>query len=163
MCSAVLALSLAGTFAHADEVLNFGQLIADRGAVGACAGTLANTGRIQAKGVATDAGGNIVMTAQANIILTADSTLDASGEQDGGSIAITSNDGGVYAGGEISLRGEAGAGGNATISGEMVLLAAQIDARGASHGGNVVVRGDLHGNGGGCQGNHNRHDGRCRH
>ncbi|MFT5445383.1 MAG: filamentous hemagglutinin family protein, partial [Gammaproteobacteria bacterium] len=130
-----------------DAVVNLGQLIADRGTVGAFAGTLTNTGRIQARGITTDADGNIVLTAQGDITLTEGGSLDAGGDQDGGAVTVVSDSGTVWAGGEISARGGSGVGGDIAISGDRVAVSANVDVSGASGGGEVLVGGDEGGSG----------------
>ena len=130
------------------QVLNLGQLLAKQGSVGVFAGSLQHMGTIEANGIGTDAAGNIVLFADANINVGADAVIAASGAN-GGDITIQSETGDTVIQGRIEALGESGIGGNVKVLGERVGLfgSASIDASGETGGGEVLVGGDFQGQG----------------
>ncbi|CAN0476237.1 unnamed protein product, partial [Phaeothamnion confervicola] len=78
--------------APADKVVNLGKLLAEQGAIGVFAGTLANSGTISANALSRDTGGRIVLSAVADITQSAAGVTSAAGAS-GGDIRISSADG----------------------------------------------------------------------
>ena len=129
-----------------DEVLNLGVLLAEQGAAGLFAGTIRNTGRIEANSLRVDQTGAIVLSAQADIHLEAGSSLSASGPG-GGDILAESEAGTTWVAGEISASAAQARGGSVRILGERVGLIEQasVDVSGESGGGEVLIGGDYRG------------------
>ncbi len=73
-----------------NEVVNLGQIIAERGAASLFAGTLKHSGRIRASGLVRNADGSISLVAQDRIEI--DGEIDASGDTAGGRIDIRAQD-----------------------------------------------------------------------
>ena len=131
-----------------DEVLNLGELIAKRGTVGTFAGTLKNSGVIEAGSVGVDGAGNIVLGAKADIYIESGSRIAASGA-DGGEISIRSESGTTWVAGAIEARGVDGTGGQVEVLGDRVGLIdnASIDVAGKWGGGEILIGGDYQGQG----------------
>ena len=130
-----------------DEVLNLGDLIAERGAVGAFAGSIRNSGTIEANAVTVDDDGTIRLVAQGDITLGEGSRVAAEGPS-GGEVHIESKTGTTWVSGEVSARGSEGRGGTIRLLGHRVGLdGAQVDASGPAGGGEVLVGGDVSGEG----------------
>ena len=130
-----------------DEVLNLGDLIAERGAVGAFAGSIRNSGTVEANAVTVDDDGTIRLVAQGDITLEEGSRVAAEGPS-GGEVHIESETGTTWVSGEVSARGSEGRGGTIRLLGHQVGLdGAQVDASGPDGGGEVLVGGDESGEG----------------
>jgi filamentous hemagglutinin family protein len=131
-----------------DSVLNLGELIVERGAVRALAGTIEHSGAIEASSVSVDADGAIVLRAQGDLTLAAGSRLDASGA-DGGDIDVVSDSGTLIAEGSIDASGSVSDGGRVRLLGEQVGVVgdAVVDATGAGNGGEVLIGGNQEGQG----------------
>jgi filamentous hemagglutinin family protein len=120
---------------------------ASGGSVDIDAATLTQSGAISADAT-TGAGGRVNLAATSNIIQTtyASTTADSSSGS-GGAITL---DGGlagrVFSSGLISANGASG-GEITLLAGSIGLAAANLDASGASHGGQILVGGGLHGQG----------------
>lgn len=129
-----------------DRVLNLGELVADRGAVRALAGTIEHSGAIEATGVSRDADGAIVLHGVADVTLAAGSRVVAAGA-DGGDIDVRSDEGTVLVEGLVDASGDAGFGGRVRVLGERVGLVgdARIDATGTAGGGEVLLGGNQEG------------------
>jgi filamentous hemagglutinin family protein len=69
--------------APGNEVVNLGELLTGGGAAAIFAGTIRNAGVIRADGIEVDAGGNVVLTASADITLEGSSEISASGPGSG--------------------------------------------------------------------------------
>ena len=130
-----------------DEVLNLGDLIAERGAVGAFAGSIRNSGTVEANAVTVDDDGTIRLVAQGDITLEEGSRVAAEGPS-GGEVHIESETGTTWVSGEVSARGSEGRGGTIRLLGHQVGLdGAEVDASGPEGGGEVLVGGDESGEG----------------
>lgn len=129
----------------ANSVTNLGQLVADGGAVGVFAGTLNNSGVIQANTLALDETGHIVLAASNQLEVAAGGSVTADGAQ-GGAITLQSGKQ-LRVEGEVSATGSAGSGGEVQLLGKQVSLAgaAEVDVSGASGGGTLLVGGDYQG------------------
>ncbi|NNE39040.1 MAG: filamentous hemagglutinin N-terminal domain-containing protein, partial [Gammaproteobacteria bacterium] len=128
------------------KVVNLGQIITNGGAARMFAGTIKNSGSINADSIRTDKDGNIQIFASMDIEISADATITANGPQ-GGNVIIESEAGDVLNAGTIEARGSQQAGGRVEILGERVALVeeAQIDISGESGGGEVLIGGDYQG------------------
>ena len=130
-----------------DEALNLGALIAERGAAGVFAGTLRNAGTVEASAVEVGEDGVVRLVAQGGVTLEAGGRV-AAGGRSGGTVHVESEGGTTWVSGEVSARGSAGRGGAIRLLGERVGLAgARVDASGAAGGGEVLVGGDVSGEG----------------
>ena len=130
-----------------DEALNLGALIAERGAAGVFAGTLRNAGTVEASAVEVGEDGVVRLVAQGDITLEAGGRVAAEGRS-GGTVHVESEGGTTWVSGEVSARGREGRGGAIRLLGERVGLAgARVDASGPSGGGEVLVGGDVSGEG----------------
>ena len=130
-----------------DEALNLGQLIAERGAAGVFAGSIRNSGTVEANAVALDEDGTIRLVARNDITLEAGGKVAAEGPS-GGEIHIESESGTTWVSGDVSARASEGAGGTIRLLGNQVGLAgAAVDASGPTGGGEVLVGGDESGEG----------------
>ena len=130
-----------------DEVLNLGELVAERGAVGAFAGSIRNSGTIEANSVTVDDDGTVRLVAQGDITLEEGSRVAAEGPS-GGEVHIESKTGTTWVSGEVSARASEGRGGTIRLLGRRVGLdGAQVDASGPDGGGEVLVGGDERGEG----------------
>ncbi len=132
--------------APTDSVLNLGKLLAENGAVRAFAGTLRNSGEIEAKRMALDPSGNIVLSGSNSVTLTRGSVTRADGAN-GGTVLIQSREGTTRVDGRVSAAGADGAGGDVRILGQRVALdaGAQVLASGSTGGGQILVGGDYQG------------------
>jgi trimeric autotransporter adhesin len=132
--------------APTDSVLNLGKLLAENGAVRAFAGTLRNSGEIEAKRMALDASGNIVLSGSNSVVLTRGSITRADGAN-GGTVLVQSRDGTTRVDGLVSAAGSDGVGGDVRILGQRVALdaGAQVVASGSAGGGQIRVGGDYQG------------------
>jgi trimeric autotransporter adhesin len=132
--------------APTDSVLNLGKLLAENGAVRAFAGTLRNSGEIEAKRMALDASGQIVLSGSNSVTLTRGSVTRADGAN-GGTVLIQSREGTTRVDGLVSAAGADGAGGDVRILGQRVALdaGAQVLASGSTGGGQILVGGDYQG------------------
>ena len=130
-----------------DEALNLGQLIAERGAAGVFAGSIRNSGTVEANAVTVDEDGTIRLVAQNDITLEAGGKVVAEGAS-GGEIHIESESGTTWVSGDVSVRASEGVGGTIRLLGNQVgLAAAVVDASGPTGGGEVLVGGDESGEG----------------
>ena len=130
-----------------DEALNLGALIAERGAAGVFAGTLRNAGTVEASAVEVGEDGVVRLVAQGDITLAAGGRVAAEGRS-GGTVHVESEGGTTWVSGEVSARGRAERGGAIRLLGERVGLAgARVDASGPAGGGEVLVGGDVSGEG----------------
>ena len=130
-----------------DEALNLGALIAERGAAGVFAGTLRNAGTVEASAVEVGEDGVVRLVAQGDVTLEAGGRVAAEGRS-GGTVHVESEGGTTWVSGEVSARGSEGRGGAIRLLGERVGLAgARVDASGAAGGGEVLVGGDVSGEG----------------
>ena len=132
--------------APTDRVLNLGKLLAEQGAVGVFAGTLKNSGTISANALSRDAGGRIVLSAQADLTQSAEGVLSARGAN-GGEISVESQAGTTLVDGKLDATGLETGGGRVVVTGQRVgvLAHAAIDASGAKAGGEVRIGGGWHG------------------
>ncbi len=130
-----------------DEALNLGALIAERGAAGVFAGTLRNAGTVEASAVEVGEDGVVRLVAQGGVTLEAGGRVAAEGRS-GGTVHVESEGGTTWVSGEVSARGREGRGGAIRLLGERVGLAgARVDASGPAGGGEVLVGGDVSGEG----------------
>ena len=130
-----------------DEVLNLGELIANRGAAGVFADSIRNTGTVEANAVTVDEDGTIRLVAENDLTLEAGGRVTAEGPS-GGEIHIESKSGTTWVSGEVSARGSEGTGGTIRLLGPQVgLERAAVDASGPAGGGEVLVGGDESGEG----------------
>ena len=130
-----------------DEVLNLGELIANRGAAGLFADSIRNTGTVEANAVTVDENGTIRLVARNDLTLEAGGRVAAEGPS-GGEIHIESKSGTTWVSGEVSAEGSEGTGGTIRLLGPQVgLEGAQVDASGPDGGGEVLVGGDESGEG----------------
>ena len=130
-----------------DEALNLGQLVAERGAAGVFAGSIRNSGTVEANAVTVDEHGVVRLVATNDITLEAGGTVAAEGPS-GGEIHIESESGTTWVSGEVSARASEGAGGTIRLLGDRVgLEGATVDAAGPTGGGEVLVGGDVSGGG----------------
>ena len=133
--------------ASEDEALNLGDLVAERGALGAFAGSIRNSGTIEANAVTVDDDGTIRLVAEGDITLEADGRVAAEGPS-GGVVHVESREGTTWVSGEVSARASEGRGGTIRLLGRQVgLEGAEIDASGPTGGGEVLVGGDESGEG----------------
>src|SRR5690606_38708265 len=100
-------------------------------------------GRVEAKG--TRAGGSDSVVGN-QVVQTADSVVDATGGQTGGSIAMDAS-GSIAVNGTVRAEWASGRGGDITITGQNVLLddSAHVSTSGHSAGGRIRVGGDFQG------------------
>ena len=130
-----------------DEALNLGELIAERGAAGVFAGSIRNSGTVEANAVTVDEDGTIRLVARNDLTLEADGKVAADGPS-GGEIHIESESGTTWVSGEVSARASEGSGGTIRLLGHRVgLEGATVDASGPAGGGEVLVGGDVSGEG----------------
>ena len=130
-----------------DEVLNLGDLIAKHGAAGVFAGSIRNSGTVEANAVTVDDDGTIRLVAQGDITLEAGGRVAAEGPS-GGEVHVESKSGTTWVSGEVSVRASEGRGGTIRLLGRRVGLAgARVDASGPGGGGEVLVGGDVSGEG----------------
>ncbi len=129
-----------------DTVVNLGELLA-RGTVAAFAGTLTQSGVIEASSVQVGADGEIILSAAGDVTLTADSNTTAPG----GAIRVESGTAGTLATTWIEGDVDASAtnGGSIDLLGPQVGIAgaARIAADGSASGGAVHVGGNQQGRG----------------
>ena len=129
---------------------------AQGGAVNLAGQAVFQSGSVKADGN-SGKGGNASIVATMNYQATSSATLQAKGKSDGGTIRILGTADGtdsapaiarVFTSGTIAASGEAGKGGNIDIIGrDLLLVAAQLDASGASGGGTIRIGGDWQGAG----------------
>ncbi|MBI2753527.1 MAG: filamentous hemagglutinin N-terminal domain-containing protein [Betaproteobacteria bacterium] len=119
------------------EARNLGQIVAESGRIGVYAGLITQTGTIRADSAVLGENGQVLLKATKNITLDPSSVTTANGPS-GGAIAIQSALGIASIAGAVEVRGTDGAGGAVSISGDVVINAAQVDASGAT-GGTVAV------------------------
>ena len=130
-----------------DGVLNLGDLVAQRGAVGAFAGSIRNSGTVEANAVTVDDDGTVRLVAHGAITLEEGSRVAAEGPS-GGDVHIESKTGTTWVSGEVSARASEGRGGTIRLLGRRVgLEGARVDASGPTGGGEVLVGGDESGEG----------------
>ena len=117
-----------------DEALNLGELIAERGAVGAFAGSLRSTGTVEANAVTVDETGTIRLVASADLTLEAGSRvglagaqIDASGPTGGGEVLV---------GGDVSGEGPVPTAESTYVSSDSAVSADALDD---GDGGKVVA------------------------
>lgn len=132
--------------APGNSVLNLGELIARRGAVGVFAGSIDHRGIIEANALGVDAAGNIVLQAQSAVNVDSGASIVANGA-DGGDIRIQTLSGDTMVSGDVEAAGNDGKGGSIKILGERVGLTGQADinASGSNGGGEILVGGDYRG------------------
>ncbi|MBF0266644.1 MAG: filamentous hemagglutinin N-terminal domain-containing protein [Gammaproteobacteria bacterium] len=125
-----------------DEILNLGQLIADKGAIGLFADQIKQQGRIQANALVRGADGKIRLVAKTKVETSKNSVTTANN----GDIKIQSQ-GVTKASGVIAAKGDE-QGGKIQVLGNTVRLEeAKIDASGKTGGGEVLIGGDYKGQG----------------
>ena len=137
-----------------DEVLNLGTLLAERGAAGVFAGSIRNSGTVEANAVTVDEDGTVHLVAQEGLasevgersaaglfvsstsnagtvrmVAQGDLTLEAGARvaaegPSGGTVHVESESGTVWISGEVSVQGSTGQGG------EIRLLGRQVGPRG---------------------------------
>jgi len=130
-----------------DEVLNLGDLIAERGAAGVLAGTIRSSGTVEANAVTVDDDGIVRLVARSDITLETGGRVAAEGSSSG-KVHIESETGTTSVSGEVSARASEGRGGTVRLLGHRVGLAgARVDASGPGGGGRVLVGGDVRGKG----------------
>ena len=130
-----------------DEALNLGRLVAGRGAAGVFAGSIRNSGTVEANAVSVDENGVVRLVATNDITLEADGKIAAEGPS-GGEIHVESESGTTWVSGEVSARASEGVGGTIRLLGDRVGLdGATVDASGPTGGGEVLVGGDVSGEG----------------
>ena len=130
-----------------NEVLNLGDLIAERGAAGVLAGTIRNSGTVEANAVTVGDDGTVRLVARSDITLEAGGRVAAEGPS-GGTVHVESETGTTWVSGEVSARASEGSGGTVRLLGRRVGLAgARVDASGPGGGGKVLVGGDVSGKG----------------
>lgn len=107
-------------------------------------GNLSLAENVSAHGL-TGAGGGVSYQSGGQTLETGTSHTDVSGATDGGSISMNAK-GGLLSSGQYKAHGETGQGGRIDLTGENVrLLAAQLDASGATQGGLVRIGGEFQG------------------
>lgn len=128
------------------QAVNLGQLLAEQGSVGVFAGSLQNNGRVEANAVGTDAAGNIVLFADADIDIGADAVITANGAN-GGDITIQSQSGTTLVAGSVEAKGSTEKGGRVKVLGQRVGVVgtASVNASGDAGGGEVLIGGDYRG------------------
>ncbi|HLF98665.1 MAG TPA: filamentous hemagglutinin N-terminal domain-containing protein [Methylococcaceae bacterium] len=129
-----------------NEVVNLGQLIAERGTVGVFAGGIRNAGTISADSASMDAQGRVVLAAASDIHLESTSTITANSPA-GGDIRVESKEGTTWVAGDVEATGSEGTGGSIHLLGERVAVldGATLDASGERGGGEILVGGDYQG------------------
>ncbi len=136
----------------AASLINHAGVIDASGATGGTAtidgAVVINQGTVRADGT-SGAGGNVAVTVERSYADTEGATLSARGASRGGTIAVTGKtDSAVFASGRMDATSSAGVGGAIAVTAPTVnLVAAQLDASGATGGGAIKVGGDLHGAG----------------
>lgn len=127
-----------------DQVLNLGQLIADRGAVGLFADVIHHSGTIQANSLVQGDDGQIHLVATSNVELAEESHTSATG----GNIFISSM-GDTQISGTLNTDGSVQQdAGKITVLGQQVKLQnAQISSSANSGGGEIRIGGDFQGKG----------------
>jgi filamentous hemagglutinin family protein len=95
--------------APGNRVLNLGELIARRGAVGVFAGSIDQRGIVEAGAIGVDAAGNIVLQAQ-NAVTVADGARVTASGADGGNIRIQALNGDNIVSGDVEAVGNDGKG-----------------------------------------------------
>ena len=158
------------------SVTNLGKVIADTGRVGMVGALVRNGGSIDASSAVADGGriflkasrnisleensaitatsqtgtgGQVDLQAAGRIIQTQNGVVDASGLTRGGNITLTSGLGtydGAFLSGSLKANAMAGTGGNITLTGnDLYLAAATLEARGTTLGGQIRIGGDFQG------------------
>ena len=126
--------------APANQALNMGQLLADRGHVGIYAGMIRNSGTIRANTAGLNEKGEVVLMAKQNITLDKTSVITASGPS-AGKVTIQSESGTVVVAGTVEANSTQGKGGTINIAGPQgvtVEAGARITANGIE-GGSVTL------------------------
>ena len=132
--------------APANAVVNLGDVVTNGGAAAIFAGSIRQSGHINATGFEVGADGQIRLVAKDSVEVAAQATLTADGH-DGGDISVISQNGTTSIYGDVSATGSTGRGGHIEILGERVGLAGDvsIQASGNTDGGEVLVGGDFQG------------------
>lgn len=129
---------------RSNQAINLGQIDGD--AVGLFAGTLQQAGVVNASAVSVQ-GGQVVLSAEANMTLAAGSSTRADGAGPGGSVTLTSASGDVAiaAGATVSASGSAGGTiqvaaleGHDTIAGALIASGSGPAAKGTASGGGSI-------------------------
>ncbi len=135
--------------AAAGVVMHTGTLSATGttgGSVSVTGDRVVNQGTLSADG-RRGAGGSVDIDTGSRYIATAQSTASASGKTDGGSVRVA-GDGTLFSSGAHDVTGQTGAGGSVDLLGDAIsLVAATVDASGATAGGSVRIGGDFQGKG----------------
>jgi filamentous hemagglutinin family protein len=133
-----------------NAVSNTGTIAADGssgGAVRVRAARVLQQGTISARGT-SGAGGTITHRVTASYTDTSRAVTTADGATNSGAVRIEAEGAGatVFASGQVSATGESGVGGTVHLLGESIaLMAAQVDASGASGGGVIRIGGGFQG------------------
>src|SRR4051812_17898875 len=124
----------------ANQAVNLGKLLADRGHIGIYAGMIRNGGKIRANSATLNEKGEVVLVAKQDVTLDKTSVITANGPT-GGSIKIEAQEGKASIAGTVEANGTQGKGGTINIAGQQgvnVEAGAKIAADGVQ-GGNVAV------------------------
>lgn len=132
--------------AQSGEVLNLGQLIAERGAAGLFARTVRHSGEIAVGGLSVDAAGRVRIVAADDLEVAPGARITANGSV-GGTVELAATSGTATIAGAIEATGSGGQGGRVTLTGDSVAIesTAALDASGSTGGGEVLVGGDWQG------------------
>lgn len=132
--------------APSDEVVNLGEIITNGGAAAIFAGSIRNSGHINANSLEVDAQGRVQLVAKDALILERGSRLTADGVN-GGAVQVESIGGDAIVEGTISAAATSGNGGSIRVLGERVELlpTTTIDASGDAGGGEILIGGDYKG------------------
>ena len=126
--------------APANQAINIGQLLAERGHVGIYAGMIRNSGTIRASGATLNEKGEVVLVAKKDVVLDKTSVITANGPA-GGKVTIEAQEGTATIAGVVEANGTQGKGGTINIAGQQgvsVEAGARISANGTD-GGSVAI------------------------
>jgi hypothetical protein len=101
----------------ANQAVNLGKLLADRGHIGIYAGMIRNGGRIRANSASLNDKGEVVLVAKQDVTLDKTSVITANGPT-GGSIKIEAQEGKASIAGTVEATGTQGKGGTISIAGQ---------------------------------------------
>ena len=129
-----------------NEVVNLGEMITSGGAAAVFAGTIRNSGTVNANSIAVDSQGRIQLVAKSDLTLEQSSVLTADGPA-GGVIEVVSAEATTIVRGELSAEGAADVGGRIHLLGDRVGVGAgtEISVVGETGGGEILVGGDYQG------------------
>ncbi len=132
----------------ADFISNTGILTArgtDGGKITLSARAVANSGQGDASGT-SGTGGTVSVSASGAYVETSGAGMTANGTTGGGVIGIDA--GRIFSSGTLTATASAGTGGRITLGADdIALVAARLDASGATGGGTILVGGDYQGGG----------------